>query len=93
MSINHLKRGRRTIVPINFPIPWFSHSVPSPVKWHFRRQKFDIMDTPGNLDFMSEALAALHVADFAEAVYLTSCTVKRREVRGEHVFVVIGSEQ
>jgi hypothetical protein len=51
------------------------------------------MDTPGNLDFMSEALAALHVADFAEAVYLTSCTVKRREVRGEHVFVVIGSEQ
>jgi elongation factor G len=26
---------------------------------------FNIMDTPGYLDFMSEALAALHVADFA----------------------------
>ena len=28
-------------------------------------KKFNIMDTPGYLDFMSEALAALHVADFA----------------------------
>src|SRR6202045_1993710 len=28
-------------------------------------KKFNILDTPGYLDFMSEALAALHVADFA----------------------------
>ncbi|MBV8140757.1 MAG: elongation factor G [Verrucomicrobia bacterium] len=28
-------------------------------------KKFNIMDTPGYLDFMSETLAALHVADFA----------------------------
>src|ERR1700756_3442503 len=28
-------------------------------------KKFNIMDTPGYLDFMSEALAALRVADFA----------------------------
>jgi elongation factor G len=31
-------------------------------------KKFNIMDTPGYLDFMSEALAALHVADFALVV-------------------------
>ena len=31
-------------------------------------KKFNIMDTPGYLDFMSEALAALHVADFAVVV-------------------------
>src|ERR1700730_16690863 len=31
----------------------------------WREKKFNIMDTPGYLDFMSEALAALHVADFA----------------------------
>ena len=28
-------------------------------------KKFNILDTPGYLDFMSESLAALHVADFA----------------------------
>jgi elongation factor G len=31
-------------------------------------KKFNILDTPGYLDFMSEALAALHVADFALVV-------------------------
>jgi elongation factor G len=31
-------------------------------------KKFNIMDTPGYLDFLSEALAALHVADFALVV-------------------------
>src|ERR1700730_2294365 len=31
-------------------------------------KKLNIMDTPGYLDFMSEALAALHVADFALVV-------------------------
>src|ERR1700761_7944335 len=31
-------------------------------------KKFNIMDTPGYLDFMSEALAALRVADFALVV-------------------------
>jgi elongation factor G len=31
-------------------------------------KRFNIMDTPGYLDFMSEALAALHVADFALVV-------------------------
>lgn len=31
-------------------------------------RKFNILDTPGSLDFMSEALAALHVADFAVVV-------------------------
>ena len=31
-------------------------------------KKFNIMDTPGYLDFISEALAALHVADFALVV-------------------------
>jgi elongation factor G len=35
-------------------------------KWMDKR--FNIMDTPGYLDFMSEALAALHVADFALVV-------------------------
>src|ERR1700751_4885611 len=35
-------------------------------KWMDKR--FTIMDTPGYLDFMSEALAALHVADFALVV-------------------------
>lgn len=31
-------------------------------------EKFNIMDTPGYLDFMSEALAALRVADVALVV-------------------------
>ena len=31
-------------------------------------KKLNILDTPGYLDFMSEALAALHVADFALVV-------------------------
>ena len=32
------------------------------------RKKLNILDTPGYLDFMSEALAAVHVADFALVV-------------------------
>jgi elongation factor G len=31
----------------------------------WRDKKFNILDTPGYLDFMSETIAALHVADFA----------------------------
>src|ERR1700693_6362688 len=36
--------------------------------WHVDGQKFNIMDTPGYLDFMSQALAPLHAADFALVV-------------------------